>query len=137
MCVCVCGGVLASLSLLCPQISPPLTTRVCHPQRRRFPPPSPAAAGPFYPNATTNWCDTCPLDCGTADKPTCLFNVITDPTESNNVAKANPDIVKAMASRLAELQKGIFAPDRGQPATDLACKASKDSWGGFVGYFTP
>jgi hypothetical protein len=22
--------------------------------------------GPFYPNKTTAWCDTCPLDCGPA-----------------------------------------------------------------------
>ena len=71
------------------------------------------------------------------DKPKCLFNVLTDPTEHDNVADANPDIVKSMTARLAEIQKDIFAPDRGKPATDLACKASKDSWKGFVGYFTP
>jgi arylsulfatase B len=93
--------------------------------------------GPFYPNATTNWCDTCPLDCGTIDKPTCLFNVLQDPTEHDNLAAANPAIVKEMAARLAELTKGIFAPDRGQPATDMACTASKNKWGGFVGWFTP
>jgi hypothetical protein len=61
--------------------------------------------------------------------------VLQDPTEHSNVAAANPAIVKAMAQRLAELTKGIFAPDRGQPSS-LACTASADQWGGFVGYFT-
>ncbi len=63
--------------------------------------------------------------------------MLQDPTEHENLAKANPDIVQEMAARLAELTKGIFAPDRGQPATEMACKASKDQWGGFVGWFTP
>ena len=88
----------------------------------------------FYPNATTNWCDSCPLDCGPADAPTCLFNVFSDPTEHDNVAAAHPAIVASMAARLAELQKGIFAPDRGQPS-DLACHAGTVTWQGFVGPF--
>ena len=87
-----------------------------------------AWTGPFYPNASTNWCDTCALDCGTIDAPTCLFNVLTDPTEHQNVAAANKDIVKSMSARLQELQSGIFAPDRGQPDSTDACAASKDGW---------
>jgi arylsulfatase I/J len=87
-----------------------------------------AWTGPFYPNASTNWCDTCPYDCGTIDAPTCLFNVFKDPTEHNNAYKANPDIVTKMAARLKELEKGIFAPDRGSPDSTDACKASKDGW---------
>jgi hypothetical protein len=63
--------------------------------------------------------------------------VLSDPTEHQNVASANPDIVKAMAARLAELTKGIFAPDRGSVNTVLPCRASAKTWGGFVGYFTP
>jgi len=70
-------------------------------------------------------------------KPTCLFNVLSDPTEHDNVASAQPAIVKEMAARLAQLTDGVFAPDRGQPATDLACKASADKWSGFVGPFAP
>lgn len=94
-----------------------------------------AWTGPFYPNATTSWCDTCPLDCGTIDAPTCLFNVLNDPTEHDNLAAANPGIVAEMAKRLGVLTQGIFAPNRGEPST-LACTASQDKWGGFVGYFT-
>ena len=125
---CVCGGG-APHSLVSAAPLPPTFT--AFPLLPLSPPPSPAA------NATTNWCDTCPLDCGTIDKPTCLFNVLADPTEHDNVAEANPDIVAAMSARLQELTKGLFAPDRGQPATTLPCEASATKWGGFVGFFTP
>lgn len=93
-----------------------------------------AWTGPFYPNATTNWCDTCPLDCGTIDAPTCLFNVFDDPTEHNEISAANPAIVAAMSQRLKELTKTIFAPDRGAPDTKDACKAGAD---GYVRPFLP
>ena len=91
----------------------------------------------FYPNATTNWCDTCALDCGTIDAPTCLFNVLDDPTEHVNLAATKPDIVAAMSARLKELQAGIFAPQRGKPNNKDACHAGDVTWKGFVGPFTP
>lgn len=91
----------------------------------------------FYPNATTNWCDTCALDCGTIDAPTCLFNVLDDPTEHVNLAATKPDIVAAMSARLKELQAGIFAPQRGKPDNKDACHAGDVTWKGFVGPFTP
>ena len=91
----------------------------------------------FYPNATTDWCDTCPLDCGTIDAPACLFNVFDDPTEHVNLAADKPDIVAAMAARLKELQAGIFAPVRGKPDNVDACHAGDVTWGGFVGPFQP
>jgi arylsulfatase I/J len=93
-----------------------------------------AWTGPFYPNATTSWCDSCPHDCGTIDAPTCLFNVFTDPTELDTVAAAHPDIVAAMSRRLKELTKTVFAPVRGSPDTVAACKAGAD---GYVRPFLP
>ena len=93
-----------------------------------------AWTGPFYPNSTTNWCDTCPLSCGTIDAPTCLFNVFSDPTEHDEVSRANPAIVKDMAKRLKEISATIFAPDRGDPDTVDACKAGAD---GYVRPFLP
>jgi len=94
--------------------------------------------GPVYPNETTAahpWANTA-TSCGTPAAPTCLFNVLADPTEHDNVAAAHPDIVAAMAARLRELQAGVFSPDRGKPSP-LACKASAEKWGGFVGPFLP
>ena len=96
-----------------------------------------AWTGPFYPNATTSWCDSCPLDCGTAAKPVCLFNVLTDPTEHEEISAAHPDIVASMAARIAQLQAGIFAPDRGEADTTDACTALRGKWGGFIGPFLP
>ena len=93
--------------------------------------------GPFYPNKTTAWCDTCPLDCGTIDAPTCLFNVLSDPTEHENLAAANPSIVRDMSARLQELTKGIFAPDRGKPDDTDACYAGDKVYDGWVGPFLP
>ena len=93
--------------------------------------------GPLYPNATTEghpWRNT-PLDCGTFEKPTCLFNVLQDPTEHDNQADRRPDIVAAMAARLAEIQETVFSPNRGQ-ASPLACDVSKKN-GGFVAPFLP
>ena len=87
-----------------------------------------AWTGPFYPNATTSWCDTCALDCGTIDAPTCLFNVFDDPSEHLEVSAANPAIVAAMSKRLQELTKTIFAPDRGVPDVKDACRAGADGW---------
>jgi arylsulfatase I/J len=93
--------------------------------------------GAFYPNRSTAWCDTCPLDCGTIDAPTCLFNVLTDPTEHENVAAANPGIVQAMSARLVELSQGIFKPDRGLPDNTDACYAGDKTYHGWVGPFLP
>lgn len=92
--------------------------------------------GPQYPNETTArapWHNTA-FDCGTAAAPTCLFNVFTDPTEHVNLAAARPDIVAAMAARVAELNAGVFFPDRGD-ASPRACATSAEKWHGFVGPF--
>lgn len=97
-----------------------------------------ARQGPFYPNATTAshpWNNTA-VDCGTMEAPTCLFNVFDDPTESNNVYLQHPDVVAALSARMKELQTTVFSPDRGSPS-QLACKASQETWGGFVGPFLP
>ena len=94
--------------------------------------------GPFYPNASTlkhPWRNN-PADCGSFAAPTCLFNVFSDPSEHDNQASLQPEIVKDMVARLAELQSTVFSPDRGQQSP-LACDASKKIWRGFVGPFLP
>jgi arylsulfatase B len=93
--------------------------------------------GPFYPNATTlnkPW-DNAPLDCGSFAKPTCLFNVFSDPTEHDNQADKQPSVLAEMVSRLAEIQTTVFSPNRGQQSP-LACEVSKNN-GGFVAPFLP
>jgi hypothetical protein len=94
--------------------------------------------GPKYPNASTNW-DDVPYHCGVPSTPPvgkggCLFNILTDPTEHDDIAAANPAIVAEMYARILELQKTAFSPDRGH-VTPLACDAATEKWLGFWGPF--
>jgi arylsulfatase I/J len=95
--------------------------------------------GPTYPNKTTNWTDI-PHPCGDPNdkksKGGCLFNIFTDPTEHEDVAAQNPDIVTALRARIQHYQDGVFSPMRG--ADDgTACAAALDRWSGFWGPFVP
>ena len=98
--------------------------------------------GPQYPNASS---PAHPIDPG----PTvhcdqiggCLFDVIADPTEHNNIASSNAGLVQSMTDRLAVLSKGFYSNN--DTAFDLicppgetmpcACWASINVWGGFFG----
>jgi arylsulfatase A-like enzyme len=92
--------------------------------------------GPYYPNATTKWNDTA-YNCGIPPNngTGCLFNILSDPTEHVDLASTSPDIVAAMLARINEYQATAFSPNRG---TDdgSACRASRETWGGFWGPFT-
>ena len=87
--------------------------------------------GPFYPNITTKWQDE-PLDC-ISENP-CLFDVFSDPTEHQNIAKENPEIIQDMLSRLKELTETSFSPYRGT-SKSVSCKVAKSLWKGFIGPF--
>ena len=65
----------------------------------------------------------------------CLFDLLADPTEHNDVAAAHPDIVAALYKRIEHHQSTVFSPNRG---TDdgSACRAATHTWGGFYGPFT-
>jgi len=61
----------------------------------------------------------------------CLFDIWDDPTESHDIAEENPEVVSTMRSRLQELNKFVFNPDRGTP--DLkACNTMQKT-----GYYQP
>ncbi|GBG30284.1 Arylsulfatase B [Hondaea fermentalgiana] len=64
----------------------------------------------------------------------CLFDIIADPNEDNEITKDNPEIVAKMMARLKELNKNNFHPDRGQPSK-LACTVSNKLYSGFYGPF--
>jgi arylsulfatase I/J len=88
--------------------------------------------GPLQPNGTKT--PAASENCGTVDAPLCLYNVLQDPTEHVNLMAAQPAILKRLAARIAELQKGVFDPDRGDP-DPLACNFTATRWRGFVGPF--
>lgn len=90
-----------------------------------------AWTSPVYPNATTSWPDT-PHSCGAG----CLFNLVDDPTEHEDLESARPDVVARMRARVAELQAAVYDPDRGSD-DGAACAAAMDRWGGFWGPFEP
>ncbi len=99
--------------------------------------------GPLYPNKTSSWKDI-PYDCGVPGTPPpkgkaasgCLFNVLTDPTEHEDVSAANPDVVAALYKRIQTHQATVFSPYRGGP-DPKACTEAINTWGGFWGPFLP
>jgi arylsulfatase B len=66
----------------------------------------------------------------------CLFNIFDDPTEHNDIAATNPEIVQELYARILEIQKTAFSPDRGSD-DGTSCKAALEKWGGFFGPFLP
>ena len=70
--------------------------------------------GPLAPNASSPAHDphAPSLDCSGALG--CLFDVLADPGEHNDVAAENPAVAAAMAARLAELRKGFFSNSDGE-----------------------
>lgn len=61
----------------------------------------------------------------------CLFDILEDPTESRDRAKENPELLTKMWSRLDELNRQIFNPDRGAPDLKACYNLQK------IGYYQP
>jgi hypothetical protein len=85
--------------------------------------------GPIFPNRSTYPSGS--LAC----IPACLFNVITDPRELEDVAAANPDIVSALMKEVDALEAGVWSPQRGNATDGLACKVALGAGRGFWGPF--
>ena len=94
--------------------------------------------GPLWPNSTdvlvpelphnAKVCNRDPHDQG------CLFDVYSDPTESNNLASSLPDIFLTMLARLDEIQSGVYSPRRGVKDS-RACEEAEargNVWGPFI-----
>mmetsp|Transcript_84125 Transcript_84125/g.132832 ORF Transcript_84125/g.132832 Transcript_84125/m.132832 type:complete len:538 (-) Transcript_84125:46-1659(-) len=58
----------------------------------------------------------------------CLYDIVADPSERHDLAKAEPNILSRMMARLDTLNAKKFLPDRGSPD-----KSSCTYWGGFYG----
>ena len=90
--------------------------------------------GPVYPNASSQR-DAAPppLACGSAG---CLFNILSDPHETEDVAAAHPGTVAELRQLIAEAQAGVYSPHRGAPDPERFCSQVIEN-GGFVGPFLP
>lgn len=59
--------------------------------------------------ATISCTDDQPKDCNPLDTP-CLFNIVKDPCEKNNLYEMYPNIVKALMLRLQEFNASALPP---------------------------
>ena len=64
----------------------------------------------------------------------CLYNIMKDPLEYDNVAAKMPDVLKEMQTKLEMYQKGYFNPNRGSHS-QAACDMALGIYGGFWGPF--
>jgi len=64
----------------------------------------------------------------------CLFNIVDDPNEDNELTHSYPEIVSKMMARLKDLNKSNFNPNRGRQ-TKLACNVAQNLYHGFYGPF--
>lgn len=93
--------------------------------------------GPVYPNRSgypskTKECgDPAAPEGSDAKGPGCLFNVLTDPNENDDVAQDHPKIVAELRALMAK--QVLYSPDRG--GDDGAACAAAARYGGFWGPF--
>uniref|UniRef100_A0A7S2TR55 Sulfatase N-terminal domain-containing protein n=1 Tax=Lotharella oceanica TaxID=641309 RepID=A0A7S2TR55_9EUKA len=86
-------------------------------------------AGPHYPNIST--VEHAVADASITCEPACLFDVTSDPTEHQDVAKEHPEVVQALVARLDELKTAIVTKDM---TTDPQCReAAFARYGGWYG----
>lgn len=71
--------------------------------------------------------------CGSAEAPTCLYDIREDPTEQRNIFKEHLDVAAAMTSRLHELEGSVFNPQRGDSPNPKALEVIVQRYRGFVG----
>ena len=98
--------------------------------------------GPVFPNASGTGNFT-RLACGDPDAkgpargPGCLFNVLSDPSETKDLAAVFPHFVVELRTKITEAQATVYNPDRGAPDNLRFCKQAIDVNGGFIGPFLP
>ena len=66
----------------------------------------------------------------------CLFDLRTDPAERRSRAAEQSALFGAMVARVAELQAGVYSPDRGE-ADAAACARATGANGGYWGPWLP
>eukprot|EP00051_Salpingoeca_urceolata_P024182 m.422334 g.422334 ORF g.422334 m.422334 type:complete len:561 (+) comp20199_c0_seq3:3-1685(+) len=87
--------------------------------------------GPQYPNGSSHWDTWATIEqCTTKDKPACLFDILSDPTEHNDLALAMPEKVQELLTKLKAVN--VFDPPRGKP-DPAACEAVFNRYHGFWG----
>ncbi len=94
--------------------------------------------GEIFPNASSEQhsVENTKLDCTNG----CLFDVVVDWTEHNNIIDSNKDIANAMSNKLKELKKGYYTNN--EHGTNIcpkninvscACWVAQNKYNGFYG----
>ena len=89
--------------------------------------------GLTWPNETSSWNPSnCKQECGTSSTTGCLFNIIEDPGEHNNLAASHPEIFNSMLANLSSIK--VFSPKRGKvaPAACECASRNGDFWSPFA-----
>lgn len=96
--------------------------------------------GPVFPNASSPDPEGPTMQC---KKGGCLFDVMADPSETQDVASQFPEVVASMGARLGVLAQSFFSNSDAGGADvcptgtrgDCLCWAAENLWGNFVGPF--
>jgi len=87
--------------------------------------------GPLYPNKSTDYPAQQKMVavCGNTG---CLFNIVDDPTEHNDVSAQYPNIVSQLQARIKYYQGTVFNADRGE-VDPTVCNYADTVYKGFFG----
>ena len=91
--------------------------------------------GPIFPNNSLPIVVPVlnPKVCDRTPENGCLFNVLTDPSESNNLAQDMPELFNELLKRLDEIRDTVYSPIRGHK-NSAACDQAEHNgyyWGPF------
>lgn len=84
--------------------------------------------GPVYPNASTDHKHEDPIDCTTG----CVFDIIKDPTEHQELSESMPGVKAMLMARFAELNVTTYQAPK-FPLDTAKCESYVASHRGFVG----
>lgn len=92
--------------------------------------------GPIFPNNTLPIVVPVlnPRVCDRTPENGCLFNVLSDPGESNNLASEMPELFYELLARMDEVQETVYSPKRGHKDS-AACEVASQNgyyWGPFL-----
>eukprot|EP01060_Flectonema_neradi_P036510 TRINITY_DN702_c1_g1_i1.p1 TRINITY_DN702_c1_g1~~TRINITY_DN702_c1_g1_i1.p1 ORF type:complete len:531 (+),score=111.30 TRINITY_DN702_c1_g1_i1:45-1637(+) len=89
--------------------------------------------GVTWPNETSSWNPSNSYQfCGNTSATGCLFNIMSDPGEHDNLAASHPELFDSMLANLSKIT--TFTPLRG-PVSPLACENAMNRYGQFWGPF--
>eukprot|EP01060_Flectonema_neradi_P010788 TRINITY_DN1786_c0_g2_i2.p1 TRINITY_DN1786_c0_g2~~TRINITY_DN1786_c0_g2_i2.p1 ORF type:complete len:411 (+),score=85.51 TRINITY_DN1786_c0_g2_i2:550-1782(+) len=81
--------------------------------------------GLTWPNKTSSWNPSTTVQhCGNTSATGCLFNIMEDPGEHNNLAASHPDLFNSMLTNLSRVS--TFSPNRG-PVDPRACELALET----------